>query len=88
MNGDSITVNSAAVWPADSEGAEEAVVANWFVRKGTQVMEGDIIAEIQIEKVSIDVPAPATGEITEIVVGEQEEFRKGDVLARIASTHT
>jgi pyruvate/2-oxoglutarate dehydrogenase complex dihydrolipoamide acyltransferase (E2) component len=84
MNEDPVEVDSEAVWPADSEDVEEAVVSNWFVREGTQVTEGDTIAEIQIEKVSIDVLVPETGEIAEIVIEEQEEFRRGDVLARIS----
>ncbi len=85
MSGDTIEVDSATIWPDDSADVEEAIVSNWFVREGAAVSEGDPIAEIQIEKVSIDVPAPATGEMAEIVVVEQEEFRRGDVLARILS---
>ena len=85
MSEDTVAVDSETVWPADSADVEEAIVSNWFVREGTAVSEDDPIAEIQIEKVSIDVPAPATGEIAEIVVEEQDEFRRGDVLARISS---
>ena len=84
MSDESVAVDSGAIWPADSDDVDEAIVANWFVREGTAVTEGDPIAEIQIEKVSIDVLAPATGEIAEILVGEQDEFRRGDVLARIS----
>lgn len=84
MSDESVAVDSETVWPADSDDVDEAIIANWFVREGTAVTEGDPIAEIQIEKVSIDVPAPVTGEIAEILVGEQDEFRRGDVLARIA----
>jgi pyruvate/2-oxoglutarate dehydrogenase complex dihydrolipoamide acyltransferase (E2) component len=84
MSGETVVVDSAAIWPADSEDVEEAIVSNWFVREGTAVTEGDPIAEIQIEKVSIDVPAPTTGEITEILIDEQSEFQRGDALARIS----
>ena len=83
MSDESVAVDSETVWPADSDDVDEAIVANWFVREGTAVTEGDPIAEIQIEKVSIDVPAPATGEVAAILVAEQAEFRRGDVLARI-----
>lgn len=79
-----IEVDSETVWPADATDVEEAIVSNWFVREGTVVSEDDPIAEIQIEKVSIDVPAPTTGEIVRIEVEEQAEFRRGDVLARIS----
>jgi pyruvate/2-oxoglutarate dehydrogenase complex dihydrolipoamide acyltransferase (E2) component len=85
MSGETVVVDSAAVWPADSADVEEAIVSNWFVHEGTAVTEGEPIAEIQIEKVSIDVPAPTTGEVAEIVIDEQDEFQRGDVLARISS---
>jgi pyruvate/2-oxoglutarate dehydrogenase complex dihydrolipoamide acyltransferase (E2) component len=88
MSRDVVEVDTEAVWPTDAEDIEEAVVSNWFVREGTTVTEGDTIAEIQIEKVSIDVPAPTTGEITEILIEEQGEFQRGDVLARISPTST
>ncbi|HET7325621.1 MAG TPA: biotin/lipoyl-containing protein [Halococcus sp.] len=83
MSDATVAVDSVAVWPADSADVEEAIVSNWFVREGTAVTEDEPIAEIQIEKVSIDVLAPATGEIAERLVEEQDEFRRGDVLARI-----
>ena len=83
---DAIEVDSESVWPADAEDVEEAVVSNWFVREGDTVSEGDTIAEIQIEKVGIDVPTPTTGEIAEILIEEQGEFQRGDVLARISAT--
>ena len=84
MSEETVVADSETVWPADSEDVEAAIVSNWFVREGTVVTKGDPIAEIQIEKVSIDVPAPRTGEMTEILIDEQSEFQRGDVLARIA----
>lgn len=84
MGDDTVAVETEGVWPDDSEDIEEAIVANWFVREGSVVTAGDPIAEIQIEKVSIDVPAPVAGEIVAVLVEEQDEFRRGDVLARIS----
>ncbi len=78
-----IDVDSAAVWPEDADDVDEGVVANWFVREGGQVDEDETICEIQVEKVSVDVPAPAAGTLTEVLVDENEEFRRGDPLARI-----
>lgn len=83
MSDDFVPVESAAVWPEDAQDVAEAIVANWFVSEGSGVEEGDTIAEIQIEKVSVDVPAPATGELVERLVDENEEFERGDALARI-----
>ncbi|MFC7167534.1 lipoyl domain-containing protein [Halospeciosus flavus] len=78
-----VDVDSAAVWPDDADDVEEAVLSNWFVREGTTVEEGETVCEIQIEKVSVDVPAPASGTLTERTVAENEDFRRGDTLGRI-----
>ena len=78
-----VAIDSAAVWPEDAEDVDEAVVANWFVREGGAVDAGEAVCEIQIEKVSIDVPAPAAGTLVERTVAENGEFRRGDVLGRI-----
>lgn len=75
-------VDPAAVWPEDADDVEEAVVANWFVRDGATVDEGETVAEIQIEKVSVDVPAPASGTV-EVLIGENEEFARGDAIGRV-----
>ncbi|WP_255151362.1 lipoyl domain-containing protein [Halorarius halobius] len=80
---DLVPVDSAAVWPEDAMDVEEAVVANWFVREGAVVEDGETLCEIQIEKVSVDVPAPASGEVVTVHLGENEEFRRGDALASI-----
>ena len=69
-------------WPDDAD-SDEGVVVNWFAREGKQVAEGETICEVQVEKVSVDVPAPAAGELAEVLVGENEEFARGDALARI-----
>lgn len=86
MSSELVVVDSAAIWPTDAEDVEEAIVANWFVREGASVEEGATLCEIQIEKVSVDVPAPVSGELVERTVDEQAEFRRGDALARIRPT--
>lgn len=83
MSGDDrIAVDTADVWPEDAE-ADEGVVVNWFTSEGSHVAEGDDLCEFQVEKVSVDVPAPATGTLDEVVFDEDEEFEKGDTLAWI-----
>lgn len=76
-------IDSAAVWPDDADDVDEAVLSNWFVREGASVEAGETVCEIQIEKVSVDVPAPASGTLVERTVGENEDFRRGDTLGRI-----
>lgn len=80
---DRVRVDSAAVWPEDAMDVEEAVVSNWFAREGARVEAGDLLCEIQVEKVSVDVPAPAAGTLAAILVPEDAEFVRGDSLAEI-----
>lgn len=79
-NEDRVAVAAADVWPDDVEADETAVVVNWFAREGRRVDEGETICEIQIEKVSIDVPAPVPGELVEIERGEDDELAREDTL--------
>lgn len=69
-----------STWPDDAD-SEEAVVVNWFTREGATVEEGESLCEVQVEKVSVDVLAPADGTVVEIVRGEDDEFARGDTLA-------
>lgn len=83
MSGERVAVDVESVWPEDAADVEEGVVVNWFAREGTHVDEGQTLCEIQLEKVSIDVPAPVAGELVEIVITTDEEFDRGDTLAWI-----
>lgn len=60
----------------------EGVVATWFVTDGQAVTEGQLLAEVQVDKVSVEVPAPATG-VVRLLVTEGAATRQGIALARI-----
>lgn len=78
-----IAVTAAVVWPDDAEDVEEGVVANWFAREGATVDEGETVVEVQVEKVSVDVPAPASGRLVDRAVEENETFDRSDPLAYV-----
>ncbi|MEF8785847.1 MAG: lipoyl domain-containing protein [Haloarculaceae archaeon] len=78
-NEDRIAV-TLAEWPDDAD-SDEGVVVNWFTREGASVNEGESLCEVQVEKVSVDVLAPAGGTLAEIVCEEDDEFEQGDTLA-------
>ena len=67
-------------WPDDAD-SDEGVVVNWFTREGASVEEGESLCEVQVEKVSDDVLAPADGTLVEVVCDEDDEFARGDTLA-------
>ncbi|HET7280112.1 MAG TPA: lipoyl domain-containing protein [Dermatophilaceae bacterium] len=60
----------------------EGVVSTWFVADGDQVTAGQLIAEVQVDKVSADLPAPVAGTI-HVLVPEEEATKQGAALARI-----
>ncbi|WP_247729884.1 lipoyl domain-containing protein [Halovivax limisalsi] len=82
MSDDTVAVDTADYWPEDAE-EDEGVVVDWFVSEGESVGEGDTLCALQVEKVNVDVPAPEAGTIDEIALEEDDEFERGDVLARI-----
>lgn len=63
---------------------EEATLSSWLVGEGDRVEEGQIIAEIETEKINNELEAPASGVITKILIDEgTEEIEPGTVLAII-----
>lgn len=65
----------------DAEG-EEAVVTAWLVDEGTRVKPAQLIAEVQAEKVSVDVEAPAAGVVRGLVPINQP-VAQGSPICRI-----
>ena len=64
-------------------GMSEGTVVEWKKNIGDHVVEGDLIAEIEAEKATQELEAPATGVLTEIVVGVGKETPVRTVLAYI-----
>ena len=48
---------------ADKGPGAEGVVSTWFVRDGDTVEVDQLLAEVQVDKVAVEVPAPAAGTV-------------------------
>jgi pyruvate dehydrogenase E2 component (dihydrolipoamide acetyltransferase) len=59
--------------PALSPTMEEGALAKWHVKKGDQVKSGDVIAEIETDKATMEVEAVDEGMVEEILVPEGTE---------------
>ena len=59
--------------PALSPTMEEGVLAKWHVKVGDIVKAGDVIAEIETDKATMEVEAVDEGEVTDILVAEGSE---------------
>jgi pyruvate dehydrogenase E2 component (dihydrolipoamide acetyltransferase) len=62
--------------PALSPTMEEGVLAKWHVKVGDMVKAGDVIAEIETDKATMEVEAVDEGEVTDILVAEGTEAVK------------
>ncbi len=70
--------------PTLGELITEATVAKWLKRPGEAVTADEPIAELETDKVTLEVPAPASGTLTEILAEEGANVPVGAVLGRIA----
>ena len=71
------------VMPEMGESVTEGEVLEWHVSEGDAVEEGQTIVEVSTDKVDAEVPAPASGTITKIVVGPDETVEVGKPLAEM-----
>ena len=67
--------------PSLGESVTEATVATWFKKPGDQVAADEMLCELETDKVSVEVPAPAAGVLAEILA---EEGATVDAKARLA----
>ncbi len=72
------------VTPAAGESVSEGTILEWHVGVGEPIRASDTIVEISTDKVDVELPAPATGTVTEILAQEGETVTVGQVIARIA----
>jgi len=72
------------VVPALGESVTEATVGKWFKKAGDAVEADEALAELETDKVTLEVNAPAAGVISEIVVKEGETVAVGAILGSIA----
>src|SRR6266496_6275325 len=69
--------------PQMGESVTEGTVLEWHVSEGDTVEEGDTVVEVSTDKVDAEVPAPASGTITKILVGPDETIEVGKPLAEM-----
>ncbi len=72
------------VTPAAGESVTEGTILEWHVKVGDHVKLDATIVEISTDKVDVELPAPATGTVTELLVAEGDTVTVGQVIARVA----
>jgi 2-oxoglutarate decarboxylase len=72
------------VTPAAGESVTEGTILEWHVKVGDRIALDETIVEISTDKVDVELPSPASGTVTEILVEEGDTVTVGQVIARIA----
>src|SRR5947207_4449574 len=73
------------VTPAAGESVSEGTILEWRAKVGDFIKATDTIVEISTDKVDVELPSPASGTVTEILVEEGDTVTVGEVIARIAA---
>ncbi len=71
--------------PALGESITEATVAKWFKKVGDPVEMDEQIAELETDKVTVEINAPEAGVLAEIAAAEGAEVEVGALLGRISA---
>jgi pyruvate/2-oxoglutarate dehydrogenase complex dihydrolipoamide acyltransferase (E2) component len=66
------------------DAGDEARVSFWYVDVGEDVEEGDDLLQMLTDKATFDVPSPASGKVTALLVDEDQQVKVGQVLCRLA----
>src|SRR5215469_14824491 len=69
--------------PSLGESVAEATVAKWLKQPGEAVEIDEPVAELETDKITLEVNAPATGTLAEILVQEGANVAVGAVLGQI-----
>ena len=71
--------------PKMGESVMEGTIIKWYKKVGEDVKKDETIFEISTDKVDTEVPSPAEGKLSEILVAEQETVEVGTIVAKLST---
>ncbi|MEO0945856.1 MAG: 2-oxoglutarate dehydrogenase complex dihydrolipoyllysine-residue succinyltransferase, partial [Pseudomonadota bacterium] len=83
-NGSAASDTVDVMVPTLGESVTEATVASWFKQPGDTVAADETLCELETDKVSVEVPSPAAGVLSEVLKAEGETVEAGGILAILA----
>ncbi|GAA0613464.1 pyruvate dehydrogenase complex dihydrolipoyllysine-residue acetyltransferase [Virgibacillus siamensis] len=66
--------------PDIGEGIHEGEIVKWFVQKGDEVKEDDVLCEVQNDKAVVEIPSPVDGTVEKVHVDEGTVATVGDTI--------
>lgn len=73
------------IMPQLGESIAEGTVIRWLIPAGQYVEKDQGLLEVESDKVSLEVPSPASGPLTEVLIQEGETVPVGTLLARLGT---
>jgi 2-oxoglutarate dehydrogenase E2 component (dihydrolipoamide succinyltransferase) len=70
--------------PTLGESVTEATIGKWFKKPGEAIVVDEPLVELETDKVTVEVPAPAAGMLAEIAVNEGDTVAVGAILGTIS----
>ena len=70
--------------PELGESIIEGTLTTWLVKEGSLFQAGDNLAEIETEKITIEIPAQSAGTISKILISEGSTVKVGEVIAQFS----
>ena len=80
-----MTTTTEVLVPALPESVADATVLTWHKKPGDPVKKDENLVDLETDKVVLEVPAPADGQLIEVLVGEGATVTAATVLARIGA---
>ena len=80
-----MTTTTEVLVPALPESVADATVLTWHKKPGDPVKKDENLVDLETDKVVLEVPAPADGQLVEILIGEGATVTAATVLARIGA---
>ncbi|MCP5419461.1 MAG: 2-oxoglutarate dehydrogenase complex dihydrolipoyllysine-residue succinyltransferase [Gammaproteobacteria bacterium] len=69
--------------PTLPESVADATLVNWHKKPGEPVQRGENLVDLETDKVVLEIPAPTDGVMGEILKGEGEVVKAGDLIANM-----
>ena len=73
----------AEVTAPENEEGTKATILKWCKAAGDRILKDEPLLELETDKVTVEIPSPATGELVEILKQPNEEVLPGQLLARV-----
>ncbi len=74
--------------PELGESIIEGTITSWLIKEGEVFKSGDNLAEIETEKITIEIPAQSSGKLTKIIAPEGTTVNVGQAIAEISDEIT